>query len=640
MYLSTGRPYPLGARLWDDGINVAVYAEATEGIDLCLIDHDGHEHRLILPGRTGSIFHGHIGGIHKGWRYGFRTHANPDQLLLDPWALSITDGVGVIIDEAFDWGSATKPAIRAQDLIIYEAHVKGMTKLHPEVPEEHRGTYLGMTHSGVINHLKELGVNAIEFLPIHEHRDEEHLIPKGLTNYWGYNTLGFFAPHSGYASTPGDQVNEFKNMVKVLHENGIAVILDVVFNHTAEAGEDGPLLSLRGLAPHEYYLPFDTTGCGLTVNATSAAGVRLIMESLRYWVQHMHVDGFRFDLATALSRNVHTVDMKSALLAAIEQDPVLQQTILIAEPWDIGPDGYQLGGFPSTWREWNDRYRDCVRDFWRGTSNGIQELGWRLTGSQDIFGGTKRPATCSVNFIAAHDGFTLHDVTSYSQKHNEANLEDNRDGHNHNISDNYGVEGPTSDANILRIRRRQMRNLLGTLLLSTGTPMILAGDEFGRTQLGNNNAYCQDNEISWLNWDLEPWQRLFLDFTRRMIALRKSNSTLRREMYFTGAGTPEDLAWLDLDGTGFTDSHWQNTTQRCFAMYLDGDESNQALLVLFNGSDEQQKFTLPGAPYGTTWARIMDTAEESPVEGLWLDHAGESIAVVAKSMVLFQRHDH
>jgi isoamylase len=697
LHAAPGQPEPLGVRLDGDHLNVAVHAEGATAVEFCVFDDTG-ETRVFLPGRTASVFHGRIRGLGVGTRYGLRVHGpweprqglrfNPAKLLLDPYARAIegsfvdhpsayghipgNDGHAdvrndddsapwvprcVVIDESFDWQGDSRPHIDLVDSVIYEVHVRGFTKTHPGIPEHLRGTYAGMAHPVTIDYLQSLGITTIELLPVHHFVDETHLQDKGLTNYWGYNTVGFFAPHAAYATHGGrgEQVHEFKEMVRALHAAGIAVLLDVVYNHTAEANELGPTLMFRGLSNHTYYhleaggISNDNTGCGNTVNANHPAALRLIMDSLRYWVQEMHVDGFRFDLATSLVRNANGVDMHSAFISAIGQDPILRDVILIAEPWDVGPDGYRVGAWPAPWAEWNDRYRDSVRDFWRGSSHGVQDLGWRLTGSADIFGPSDRTPSASINFITAHDGFCLNDLVSYDHKRNEANMEDGRDGSNDNRSSNHGVEGPTRDTDVLRLRRRQMRNMLATLLLSAGTPMLVAGDEFGRTQQGNNNPYCQDNEISWLSWDHEPWQRLLRDFSARLIRLRRDHQALRRRTFFSGEpvaeGGPQDLAWLDHDGQPFTDGHWQAPDRKSFGMYLDGRCGTDAMsgepiddssvLILINGHNEFQRFVLPGSPYGRRYQRLIDTVEEAQNPVPWIDTEGEHVVLAPRSLILF-----
>ena len=546
------------------GVNVAMWAEGAERIQLCLFDEAGAERRIDITHRVFNIFHGHVHDVPVGTRYGFRVYGpwdpnighrwNPNKLLIDPYARAIegelrldasifghvgTDDLAfnaadsadfvpraIVVDSEFDWGADKFHHVPWGDTVIYEAHVKGLTKLHPGVPEHQRGTYAGVAHPVIIEHLKSLGVTAVELMPVHQFVNEIHLMETGLTNYWGYNSIGYFAPHAAYSSsgTRGEQVIEFKQMVKDLHAAGLEVILDVVYNHTAEGNEMGPTLSFRGIDNDDYYRLRDSgrhytdyPGTGNTLDISKPHVLQLVMDSLRYWVTEMHVDGFRFDLASALARSMHDVDMLGTFMSTIHQDPVLRRVKLIAEPWDVGPGGYQVGEFPSLWTEWNGKYRDCIRDFWRGAT-GIGEVGWRLTGSADLYASEGRRPFASINFITAHDGFTMNDLVSYESKHNEANLEGNRDGTNDNRSRNYGVEGPTSDPAINRVRQRQMRNLFATLALSTGVPMFTAGDEFGRTQQGNNNAYCQDNEISWLEWQLTKPQQDLLHFNQQVMA--------------------------------------------------------------------------------------------------------------------------
>ena len=677
-----GYPEPLGVTVISSetgsGLNIAVHARGATAVEFCFFD--GHtEQRVMLPGHTADVFHGQVAGLGLGTRYGFRVHGpwgphgirfNPAKLLMDPYA-RLVEGAFVdhpavrdsgptpdqhdsapfvprcvVVDTSYDWSAHRKPATALADHVIYEVHVKGFTQRHPDIPEELRGTYAGMAHPASIDYLVKLGVTAVELLPIHQFVDEPHLQEKGLTNYWGYNTLGFFAPHSAYAAT-SDPVREFKDLVRALHEANISVILDVVYNHTCEGDHNGPILSFRGLST-DYYLTNpdgtsrDATGCGNTFNANSPAALRLVMDSLRYWVNDMQVDGFRFDLATSLARTASGIDINGPLMSAIKQDPLLREALLIAEPWDVGPEGYRVGAWPYPWAEWNDRFRDSVRDFWRGSAHGLQELGWRLTGSADIFSPSDRAPYSSINFVTAHDGFCLRDVVSYESKHNELNGEDNRDGTDNNRSANHGVEGETTDTEVLRLRRRQMRNLLSTLLLSSGTPMLVAGDEYGRTQQGNNNAYCHDNELTWLSWDREPWQRLLQDFTAQLIQLRRSHSVFRRRRFFTGTpmhGGAEDLAWLDTNGMPFTERHWHRGDQRTFAMFLNGGPHEESFLAVFNGSPEWVRFTLPDQPYGTSYRRIFDTVDETHSLVPWIDLAGEHVVVSPHTMMLFACRD-
>ncbi|MGB7983254.1 MAG: glycogen debranching protein GlgX [Candidatus Nanopelagicales bacterium] len=659
--------HPLGVTLRPDGANVALWAAGAESVDLCLFDEAGHERRIALRENTFQTFHGFVPGMKAGDRYGFRVDGpwdpwsgdrfNSAKLLMDPYARAIegdftphpaTRGhVGhddlhrddrdsspyvprcvVVGDDGFDWRGDRHPGTPWTQTIIYEAHVKGLTRRHPGVPEHLRGTYAGLGHPAAIEHLTKLGVTAIELLPVHHFISEDHLLHGGLTDYWGYNTLGFFAPHAAYSAsgTRGQQVTEFKEMVRALHAAGLEVILDVVYNHTAEGNEQGPTLSLRGIDNQSYYRLSngrhyaDYTGCGNTPNASQPHTIQVIMDSLRYWVTEMHVDGFRFDLASALARSFHDVDMLGAFMSTLQQDPVLRPVKLIAEPWDVGAGGYQVGGFPPLWTEWNDKFRDGVRDYWRGYGS-LSELGWRLTGSADLYAGDGRRPFASINYVTAHDGFTMRDLVSYSHKHNLANKEHNRDGTDNNRSWNHGAEGVTDDPDINALRQRQIRNLLTTLLLSTGVPMLTAGDEFGRTQQGNNNAYCQDNEVSWLDWEHEAWQRDLLAFTAGVIHLRRAHPVFARPYYYEGTAPdddqPKDLAWLRGDGREFTEVDWHFSDNRMIGMYLSGDLaargrrgerlSDDSFLLVLNGGAHAGTFLLPGQPFGTDYQVVVDT---------------------------------
>ncbi|MFM2437541.1 MAG: glycogen debranching enzyme GlgX, partial [Actinomycetota bacterium] len=538
----------------------------------------------------------------------------------------------VVVADGFDWGDDERPNTAWAHTVIYETHVKGFTMAHPDIPAEIRGTYAGLAHPAAIAHLTDLGVTAVELLPVHESAPEVHLMRDGLVNYWGYNSLSYFAPHSGYASHPecGEQVPEFKRMVKALHEAGLEVILDVVYNHTCEGNQLGPTLSWRGIDNDGYYrldpddprLYTDYTGCGNTLNLTQPHVIRLITDSLRYWVQEMHVDGFRFDLASALARSMHDVDMLGPFMTTIAQDPVLRNVKLIAEPWDVGPGGYQVGEFPPLWTEWNGKYRDCLRDFWRNAT-GVGELGWRLSGSADLYTSEGRRPFASINFITCHDGFTMRDLVSYDHKHNEANKEGNHDGTDDNRSWNSGVEGPTDEADVLALRRRRTRSMLASLLLSTGVPMISGGDELGRTQRGNNNAYCQDNDISWFEWDLDDDDRDLMQFVSGLIALRGEHRSFRQRYFFsgrpTGGGTLEDLAWFSPSGHHMDAAEWNDPSTRVLGMYISGElkgrnpdgtpQSDVPFLILLNGGGSAVEWTLPRMPYGKSYQVLVDTAK-------------------------------
>jgi isoamylase len=677
------------------GAHVAIWAQGATGVELCVFDDNGHEERVPLTERVFNVFHRHVPDLPAGTRYGFRVSGswepgvghrwNANKLLLDPYAKAI-DGAfcldravfghvgsddlhintldsspfvprSVGVDDHFDWGDDRSPGTAWGDTVIYETHVKGITRLHPSIPEHERGTYAGLTHPAVLEHLTTLGVTAIELLPVHHFLDETHLLDLGLTNYWGYNSIGYFAPHAAYSSTGsrGGQVSEFKRMVRAMHAAGLEVILDVVYNHTAEGNQLGPTLCFRGIDNDDYYhltgggrYYADYTGCGNTLDVSKPHVLQLVMDSLRYWVEEMHVDGFRFDLASALARSFHDVNMLGNFMTTIQQDPVLRRVKLIAEPWDVGPGGYQVGEFPPLWTEWNDKYRDNIRDFWRGRT-GIGELGWRLSGSADLYASEGRRPFASINFVTAHDGLTLRDLVSFENKHNEANLEDNRDGTDNNRSSNNGVEGETHDEVILDTRRQQLRNFMATLLLSTGVPMINGGDEFGRSQLGNNNAYCQDNEISWYDWNWEPWQSELKVFASQVLHLRRLHSAFRQRYFFAGQplqeGGPKDLAWLDASGTEIAEPDWHAPDSRTLGMYLAGemhgsDESGQpirdeAFLVVLHAGEDPAKFVLPGSPYGKGYVRTVDTATGQAFEGGPQLAAGTAIVLAARSLTVF-----
>ncbi|MFJ4693174.1 glycogen debranching protein GlgX [Streptomyces sp. NPDC088766] len=695
----SGRPYPLGADFDGNGTNFALFTEVAHRVDLVLLDDDGGSRDVPLTEVDGFVWHAYLPGVGPGQRYGYRVHGpwdpaaghrcNPAKLLLDPYARAV-DGqidnhaslferaggrpdpgdsaghtlLGVVTDPAFDWGGDRPPQRSYADTVIYEAHVRGLTRTHPDVPPELRGTYAGLAHPAVTGHLTSLGVTAIELMPVHQYVQDGVLTDRGLSNYWGYNTIGFFAPHNAYAAhgTRGRQVTEFKAMVKELHAAGLEVILDVVYNHTAEGNEKGPTLSFRGIDNASYYRLvdgdwahyYDTTGTGNSLLMRHPHVLQLIMDSLRYWVTEMHVDGFRFDLAATLARQFHEVDRLSAFFDLIQQDPVISRVKLIAEPWDVGEGGYQVGNFPPLWSEWNGRYRDTVRDFWRTEPGSLGEFASRLTGSADLYAHNRRRPRASVNFVTAHDGFTLRDLVSYNDKHNEANGDDNQDGESSNRSWNCGAEGDTDDPAVLELRARQQRNLLATLLLSQGIPMICHGDEMGRTQRGNNNAYCQDNEVSWIDWRPTRERRDLVDFTRRLIALRSAHPVLRRRRFFRGetvthAGQPlPDLVWLLPDAREMADRDWQRSDAHCVGVFLNGDAIaepdprgrpvvDDSFLLLLNSYWEPVVFRLPGARYGERWAVCVDTVERdgSPDETEY--KAGAEVTVQARSLVVLSR---
>jgi len=665
-----GRAYPLGATFDGNGTNFALFSEVAEKVELCLFDEQGAEHRLALEEVDAFSWHAYMPHIGAGQRYGYRVHGpnapehgvrcNPSKLLLDPYARAIegqvrwdpacygynlgdessvneTDSApfvfrSVVQHPHFDWGGDRRPDTPLHETVIYEAHVKGMTKCHPDVPDNQRGTYAGLAHPAIIQHLVSLGVTAVELMPVHQFVQDHRLVEQGLRNYWGYNTIGFFAPHNEYASSGhrGEQVNEFKWMVRTLHEAGIEVILDVVYNHTAEGNHLGPTLCFRGIDNRAYYrlvrenpqYYYDTTGTGNSLNVAHPHTLQLIMDSLRYWVTEMHVDGFRFDLAAALAREFLEVDRLSTFFDLIQQDPVVNRVKLIAEPWDIGEGGYQVGNFPALWSEWNGRYRDAVRDFWRGEPSTVGELAFRLTGSSDLYqSDTRRPAA-SINFVTAHDGFPLRDLVSYNEKHNEANGEGNADGESHNRSWNCGAEGDTDDPTVLKLRAKQQRNLLAALFLAQGVPMLVMGDEMGRTQKGNNNAYCQDNEISWVNWS--AIDRPLLDFVRWLIRFRRDHAVFRRRRWFQGRPIrgAVDIGWFKPDGKPMTDQDWNSRHARSLGVFLNGkaipghDEhgrtiTDDSFLLLFNGHSRAVYWSLP-KEFGGPWQLVMNTDRPAP----------------------------
>ena len=693
--IEAGLPEPLGATIVSGGVNFAVWAPESDRVELCLLDDDGAHWNVDLPGFTKGIYHGFIPEIGPGQRYGFRVHGawqpekglrfNPAKLLIDPYAKAITGELkfheaifghigndttvfnsmdsspfvpnSVVVDDSYDWEDDKLPRIPLANTVIYEAHVVSLTKTHPEIPEHLRGTYAGMAHPAVISHLKNLGVTTVELLPIHHWLSETFLLARGAQNYWGYNSIGFFAPHAGYSSTgtKGEQIREFKDMVKAFHQAGLEIVLDVVYNHTAEGNEFGPTLSFRGLDNSGYYhlaedqsKYWDSTGCGNTIRASHPQTLRLIMDSLRYWVTEMHVDGFRFDLTSALTRNSsHEVDLEGAFLTAVTQDPILRNVKLIAEPWDLGSGGYQVGSYPAPWSEWNDQFRDTVRDFWRGQSGGVAELGWRLTGSADMYWDQVGGSHASVNFVTAHDGFTLRDLVSYNEKHNLANGEENQDGNNSNRSWNCGVEGETQDATINSHRHRQMRNLLATTILSAGIPMLLAGDEIGRTQQGNNNAYCQNNEISWVNWNLAAWQKEIQDFTAHLIKIRQAHRVFQRSGYLQGENVEyvnvPDIAWFSPDGNLFTNEDWQDPQTRAIGMYLAGaisdgintDMVDNGFYFFLNSGDNPVTVNLPAGDFAKSYRLMFNTVDSHDWEKFDLIPAGSQVVLARWSSALW-----
>jgi isoamylase len=680
--IEAGQPGPLGATLQPGGVNFAVYSSVATKVELCLFDAAGKEKRVALPARTDDVWHGFVPGLAAGAQYGFRVHGpydpangircNHHKLLLDPyaqaldrplrgaaWQYAYKMGSGkrdlepdnkdnaasaarcVVVDPGFDWQGDKPPRRPMQDTVFYEVHVKGFTKQLPEVPEHLRGTFAGLATEPAIAHLKKLGVTAVELLPIHAYNDERRLVELGLGNYWGYNTIGFFAPEPRYCANPADGPNEFRRMVQALHAAGLEVILDVVYNHSCEGNHLGPTLSFKGIDNCSYYrlsddrrYCMDVTGTGNTLDSSHPAMLRLIMDSLRFWVEEMHVDGFRFDLAPAIARNGQGgFDHRSPFLAAVAQDPVLRKVKLVAEPWDIGENGYQVGGFPSGWSEWNGRYRDCIRDYWRGEPGIVPEFAARLCGSSDIYQPSRRgPAAC-VNVITVHDGFTLNDLVSYNEKHNEANHEDNRDGESHNRSWNCGAEGPTDDAGVLALRERQKRNFLTTLFVSRGVPLLLGGDEMSRTQGGNNNAYCQDSEISWFDWSEARRNDPLIGFTAALMRLRNELPVLRHNQWLTGepdADGRRDVGWYSVWGLPMTDEEWANPDVRCVAAVFDarfvpGGSPRRSAMLLFNASHEDVTFTLPEVPgHDGAWKLRIHTGEGHFDEEGAAEHAAKA----------------
>jgi isoamylase len=702
-----GVPYPLGAT-WDgSGVNFALFSEHAEQVELCLFDQPSgavEVERIPMVEQEAFVWHVYLPEVRPGQLYGYRVHGpydparglrfNPHKLLIDPYARAISGAVewsdamfgyplagdehrdlgfdptdsapgmpkGVVIDPAFTWGDDRPPKTPWHTTIIYETHVKGFTKLHPALPDRLCGTYAGLSDHRVVEYLLDLGITAVELLPVHQFIHDKQLVDRGLANYWGYNSIGFFAPDSRYSASGslGQQVGEFKTMVKVLHSAGIEVILDVVYNHTAEGNHFGPTLSFRGIDNLAYYrlvrdqprFYMDYTGTGNTLNMLHPRTIQLIMDSLRYWVLEMHVDGFRFDLAATLARELHEVDRLGAFFDIIHQDPVLSQVKLIAEPWDLGEGGYQVGNFPVLWAEWNDKYRDTMRRFWRGDPNQIGELAYRLTGSSDLYAHNGRKPFSSINFVTAHDGFTMHDLVSYNEKHNEANGEDNRDGTDHNLSWNCGAEGPTDDPAVLALRAKQMRNFLATLLVSQGVPMLLHGDEIMRTQRGNNNTYCQDNETTWQPWALTRPQREMLAWAKRVIAFRKAHPILRRRSYFRGrplrGSDIKDLAWWRPDGQEMSEEEWNDNSIRALAVGLAGDATDlrdergrrlidDTLVILLNSHDHSVAFHLPEIKRDQ-WEIVLDTEWPTIPEGQECYHSGGTYTLAARAMAVLKHH--
>jgi isoamylase len=695
-----GSTYPLGATFDGNGTNFALFSEGAERVELCLFSERGKETRVELIDVDAYVWHAYLPQIGPGQRYGYRVHGpddaangqrfNPSKLLLDPYAKAVAGQVdwgqpvfgynfgdpdsvneedsakhqmmGVVINPFFDWAGDRQPKTPYASSFIYEGHVKGLTKLHPGIPDEIRGTYSGIGHPAMIDHLKKLGVTAIELMPVHQFVNDSTLEDKGLSNYWGYNTIAFFAPQNTYASTgqQGQQVQEFKGMVRSLHAAGIEVILDVVYNHTAEGNHLGPTLSMRGIDNAAYYrledddkrYYTDYTGTGNSLNVGNPHTLQLIMDSLRYWVLEMHVDGFRFDLAATLAREFYDVDRLAAFFELVQQDPVVSQVKLIAEPWDIGPGGYQVGNFPPQWTEWNGKYRDTVRDFWRGEPQALGEFASRLTGSADLYEHSGRRPVASINFVTAHDGFTLRDLVSYNDKHNDANGEDGNDGESHNRSYNFGVEGPTDDPEVLTMRARQQRNFIATLMLSQGVPMLLHGDELGRTQQGNNNGYAQDNELTWMHWD--ETDHPLVEFTAALARLRKDHPTFRRSRFFDGRPVRRakgqnlpDIVWLRADGSEMQPEDWDSGFGRSVGVFLNGngirerDRRGEKIIdkhfvILFNAGDDPIDFHLPDVEFSPKWDIVVDTAgalaDSDPVE------PGEAVELQGRSMVVMREH--
>jgi isoamylase len=702
-----GSSYPLGATFDGGGTNFAVFSEIAEKVELCLIGKNCDETRIRLDEVDGYVWHAYLPTVSPGQRYGFRVHGpfdpaaghrcDPSKLLLDPYGKAFdgefhfgqalfsydmavaaedpvetgtppqVDSLGhtmtsVVINPFFDWATDRAPRTPYHETVIYEAHVKGMTQTHPGIPQALRGTYAGLAHPAIIDHLKSLNVTAIELMPVHQFLHDSRLLELGLRNYWGYNTFGFFAPHNEYAANrrAGDAVGEFKTMVRAFHEQGIEVILDVVYNHTAEGNQLGPTINFRGIDNRAYYrlddedlrLYKDFTGTGNSLNARMPHTLQLIMDSLRYWVTEMHVDGFRFDLASTLAREFYDVDRLSAFFDLVQQDPVVSQVKLIAEPWDVGEGGYQVGNFPGLWTEWNGKYRDTVRDYWRGEPATLGEFASRLTGSSDLYEATSRRPSASINFVVAHDGFTLNDLVSYNEKHNEANGEDNKDGESYNRSWNCGVEGPTDDPEILELRHRQMRNIMATLMLSQGTPMVAHGDEMGRTQQGNNNVYCQDSELSWMNWSLIAKNSDQLAFTRKVTALRKRHPVFRRRRFFEGrpilsADQVREIAWLTPSGDEMTSEDWDSDFGKCIAVFLNGEALpepdargerviDDSFLLCFNAHDHEVDFVIPHDDYAKEWTAELDTTDPTGEVKLVVND-GDQVSLPGRALLVFRK---
>lgn len=702
-----GQSYPLGSKYDGAGTNFAIFSDVAEKVELCLINAECNEERILLDEVDAHIWHCYLPGVKPGQRYGFRVHGpynpaegkrcDPSKLLVDPYARAFDgefDGhpslfsydindpenpegrntedslehtmKSVVVNPFFDWGSDRSPNTPYNETVIYEAHVKGMTMRHPDVPESLRGTYAGLAHPSIIEHLKDLGITAIELMPVHQFLQDDRLRDLGLRNYWGYNTFGFFAPQQDYAAAqePGGAVSEFKGMVRAFHEAGIEVILDVVYNHTAEGNHMGPTIAFRGIDNEAYYRLvdgdkahyMDYTGTGNSLNVRDPHPLQMIMDSLRYWVSEMHVDGFRFDLASTLARELHDVDKLATFFDLVQQDPIVSQVKLIAEPWDVGEGGYQVGNFPPLWTEWNGKYRDTVRDFWRGEPSTLGEFASRLTGSSDLYANNGRRPTASINFITAHDGFTLNDLVSYNHKHNDANGEDGRDGESHNRSWNCGEEGPTEDPRINKLRARQRRNFLTTLLLSQGTPMIAHGDEMARTQDGNNNVYCQDNETSWMDWELADKNAALMEFTKRLITIRRNHPVFRRRRFLAGGPLgsevgDRDIAWLVPSGKLMGQSDWDFAFGKSLMVYFNGKAiqepdargqriEDDSFIMMFNAYHEPIDFTLPDTEFGPAWKLIVDTNVDTgyPDEAKTL-RAGDSITVEARSTLILRLVD-